>query len=442
MPQAYDRSRWSPPRLKTTRQGDEVTIVRDHRNGCLALFLGVWLTGWTIGCCVMTWSLFFGKGDVPWMLPIPFYVAEIGVFLFVLSNLTHREFARLDREGFTYWRSIVFALGRHHIPIDELESFTVTAQNLDSDGKTVDAKTNLEKLAAKYGAIHAEGIGMPFPFFGAVSAEDAREATKELNSVLAILRPTVPKTSASAAPRAPAGSAWRQTNEDDCVRFIRSSRSTFSSILVTLGIALFWNGITGIFTALEWGWIVSKDVPKGKDWWFLFFFLIPFQLIGAFLLYALASTIYEWLAIESWRLYRNRLEMTKSLLGIRVGTTSYDNIDCVRLDCLPEVEPDKTAEDEAGKDAPPAKPEPTTSSDLPPVTHEGNEAKPPMTFFPDGQPIEVEAPEKPKTQTWKIVFVKRDETPMVEWTGLSFGEARWLGSVVLRERPQWFQDSA
>ncbi len=420
-------------RLKIARQGDEVTIVRDHRSGCTALFMGVWLTGWTVGCCAMTWALISGQKDMPWMFPIPFYVGEVIGLVVFLSALTHREFVRLDRDGFSYWRSVVFRLGSHRIPLDELESFTITAQTLDTDGNPVNAKTDVGQLAAGFGAIHAEGIGMPFPFFGTVSADNAQEATKELNSVLAILRPTVSSASSNASLGPPAGSVWRQTNEDDCVRLDRSSRATFSSILVTLGIASFWNSITGIFTGILWGWFPMDNRPKGGEWWFLFFFLIPFQLIGAFLLFALASTIWEWLVRESWRLYRGRLVLSKSLLGIPVGSKAYENIDCLRLDCLPEKEDPQPAakSNSASSDA----------ADLPPFKPEGSDPKPPMTFFPDGKPIEVNAPEPPKTQTWKLVFVKRDETPLVEWKGLSFGEARWLGSVVLRERSGWFHEA-
>jgi hypothetical protein len=384
-------SGWLSPRSpKVTREWDEVTLVYDHRSGDTAItngFLGVCLTVWTLGCCLMTSQVLFGKDKFHLLFLTPFYVAELGMLAFFLTNLTHYEFVRLDRSGFRYWRSIVLRFRSRHIPIDELESFTVTAQTLDHAGNPVNA-------------IRAEGIGVPFPFFDTVSAEDAREATQELNSVLAVLRPTFPATSPRATPRPPAGSVWRQTNEGDFVRLDRSSQATFGFELASkLFVALFWNSFVGVFTSLEVGLLwFPQNPPIGNTWWILFFWLIPFQVVGAVFMSLLVSAIYEWLVHESWRLYRRRLVLSKSLLGIPVGTKAYESIDCVRLDCSPEVEEQKPS-------------------------------------------IEVNAAEKPKTQTWKLAFVQRDETPLVEWKGLSFGEARWLRSTVLLERRNWFRET-
>ena len=76
--------------------GDECII--DHSRtgmGCLNIFLGVWLTGWTIGCSFLVHGYFTG-GKMESGAPIPFWfvMAFLGPWFFVAFLLLYSNFAR------------------------------------------------------------------------------------------------------------------------------------------------------------------------------------------------------------------------------------------------------------------------------------------------------------------------------------------------------------
>lgn len=420
--------------ISIRREGDVVTITRDHRSGCVALFMGVWLTGWTAGCCALTWALIAGQGNIPWLFPIPFYLGEIAGIAAFVGALTHKEYLRLDRDGLTIWHSAIVRWNKKTIPLDEIDSISAGERTSTSDN---------EPSIVPY--LKVEGANPSFPWLENTSPDDLQEAAQELGDCLKLLKATTPP-SKSVEPKRPSECRWTRefSFENDCLTLTRREPFQLGATLTIFGIAAFWNSIVGVFVGVLFGWVKPDNGnPQGIEWWFLFFFLIPFEAIGVGFICAVVYTAMLPLWRESWRLYRNRMVRRISLFGIGTETV-FENIDFDRLDCLPEEKESKGSPGDANSSAPehPAQGNlaPFSPSDSSLPTTAAEPKKPPMTFFPDGQPIEVNRPAEVPVNHWKLAFVKRDQSALVEWKGLSFGEAQWLGSVVLETRSGWFAE--
>ena len=77
---------------------DQDECIIDHCRtgmGCLNLFLGVWLAGWTFGCVFLVHAYFTGgkmEGGDP--IPLWFVMAFVGPWFFVAFMLLYSKFAR------------------------------------------------------------------------------------------------------------------------------------------------------------------------------------------------------------------------------------------------------------------------------------------------------------------------------------------------------------
>src|SRR4051812_5564120 len=94
-------------------------ITRPRRNGCLVVFLSVWLTGWTYGLVsflVDEWSAPALGGLVPMGLAELFV---IGVFLY---SLVGKERLTIGRHDVIYEQSAIITFDRCTIPIDAIKS--------------------------------------------------------------------------------------------------------------------------------------------------------------------------------------------------------------------------------------------------------------------------------------------------------------------------------
>jgi hypothetical protein len=69
---------------------------------------------------------------------------------------------------------------------------------------------------------------------------------------------------------------------------LKPEMSRLGKLIGMTVICLFWNGIVGVFTYFE---LTSGLSKTGGDGWFLRLFLIPFQIIGLLLIYAVGYTL-------------------------------------------------------------------------------------------------------------------------------------------------------
>ncbi|MBQ2621535.1 MAG: hypothetical protein IJF84_09395 [Thermoguttaceae bacterium] len=158
----------------------------------------------------------------------------------------------------------------------------------------------------------------------------------------------------------PVGTSWKMTADFDTIEFKRRGRWT-AGLFGSLFFAAFWNGIVSVFVCALWGVIGAEDnapstpdsaavqtadnseddqsVVKndkglfeslkdkhmivndkpapffGREWWFMFCFLIPFEIIGLAMIWAFLSQLFAPFTTQSWTFNSNKAVRKRTLFG-------------------------------------------------------------------------------------------------------------------------------
>jgi hypothetical protein len=83
-----------------------------------------------------------------------------------------------------------------------------------------------------------------------------------------------------------------------------------------LFIAMFWNGIVGVFVAVLAGLAPMDTAPHGAAWWGLFVFLIPFEAVGLTLVVGLLAAVVEPFRVTRWGFGRDSVARTTTRAGL------------------------------------------------------------------------------------------------------------------------------
>lgn len=159
----------------------------------------------------------------------------------------------------------------------------------------------------------------------------------------------------------PEGTDWKETTDFNKIQFSRKGKWT-AGLLGALFVTAFWNGIVSVFICALFGVIGAEDnapstpdaaavqtaenpeadqsvvkndqgyfdslkdkhmiVNKkpaqffGWEWWIMFCFLIPFEIIGLWLILAFLSQLFAPFITQSWTFSSNTAIRTRSLFGI------------------------------------------------------------------------------------------------------------------------------
>ncbi len=101
-----------------------------------------------------------------------------------------------------------------------------------------------------------------------------------------------------------------QTSMTEGPVVLKASNGRWVRLALTLGIALFWNGIVSVFV-----WHAVEDFQRGRPDWFLTIFLVPFVAVGSLLVSAVVSGV-AGLANPRCRL---TLDRARPRVGGRLG---------------------------------------------------------------------------------------------------------------------------
>ena len=158
----------------------------------------------------------------------------------------------------------------------------------------------------------------------------------------------------------PVGTSWKMSADFDTIEFKRRGRWT-AGLIGTLFVAAFWNGIVSVFVCALWGVIgaednapstpdaaaiqktenpeaeqgvvktdqglfeslkdkhmIVNDKPEpffGRQWWIMFCFLIPFEIIGLALIWAFLSQLFAPFTTQSWMFNSNKAVRKRTLFG-------------------------------------------------------------------------------------------------------------------------------
>lgn len=386
----------APPRSPQLTVGFEesgwgVRLQRSPREWGVGCFLSFWLAGWTVGCIFLL-VMVIRQGEPFFLLfGLPFWAAWFAAVYFLLNALFYREEFSLDDKGAHLRKSIIFTTFQRDIPPEELLRFE-TSWQAGTSGR-----------GGPVSQIDLVTTGQPISFFSGVPEGERQWLTWRLNDELRRLHPqrghrpaNQPRQFADLAER-PSDCNWRLEEHARGLCFYQRGQLTLTALGGVLFINLFWNGIVGVFVGVLWGFAPGGGGPAkfSWEWWGMFLFLIPFELIGLLLIAGLLLTLLEPFRRTRWSFGPDEIVYRQSWLGIG-WNWRYDPLEVGGVEVRIE--------------------DPGEGSGLGPPN-------------PAANPQQV--------RQVKLILFDRDEDEMTAVSGVTLGEARWMQQILLREFPNW-----
>jgi hypothetical protein len=403
-----------PARLKIrfVESGDRLAFTYRQREWGKGGFLLVWLIGWTVGCVFLAGLAIREPCIQTFLFAVPFWASWVFVFFVLLNALFRLEYFALDATGVDFARRVIVPLGSRRVPLEELQRFRTCSKVVDREsGHTEEG-------------IEIETLGRSLSFAWGLSDEERRWLVHQLNVCLAALRGSAVEednsqdepasleqvesdveSSAVEGPEAevrdarsepsppPSDCRWRRGDEFDTIMFTQRGRFSFSGFFSLLFINAFWNGIVSMFVYQLW---FGQAMPPGIGWWGLFFFLIPFELIGLAMFVALVGTALEPVRRTTWRFGGGLIECRVQWLGLgphwRYWVDAPLRIELVKSDRRRKPKQQNIAS------------------------------------FGGAEGVDK-----------SLVFVGSDNTEVCTMPRLTEGEARWIASTLRQERPNGFE---
>jgi len=390
-------------------------------------------------CCLMPVmivlsfvSLFFidqamkVEGLLVYAFAIPFWAAWAAVSCLLFQGLFFGEKFSLDAGGAKLSRLRLLPIPVRRVPLEEIEKFAACANAQDAESETeargIEIITRGEPqrfgeylcdeerawLLWQLGAMLAEIKEMQSAREAEIRAVNNRPDADDLQQFEegdVLRKKHTPR-------KPPSYTRWRRFDDLDAIRLRRRGRLEFRKLPWLLFINAFLNGITCFFLLGLFGFVGGEDSFEGIAWWFAFFLLVPFEVMGLSLFVNLLRTGTAPLRYVTLRLGRNFIQRRHTLFGLGPWRT----FDIRPLDRIAIVEvPEKTGLLNAFLKLPE-----DDSDDMSITT---------LIF----------GPPEPVDEAMAAVLIDADNREFLAIDRLSKGEARWIGDVILQEREAWFR---
>ena len=408
-----------PKRLTASIEkiGDLLVIRCRQRDWASGGFLVLWLSGWTVGCIFLFGMVMADPKIFNFLFAVPFWASWIFVFCILLNSFLRIESFSLDRNGASIDRRVLVTLHQRSVPLKEIHSFQSYSELTDSENNRYEE------------GIEARTTGKPLRFGDRLPKGEREWLRQQLNDHLSELRegrvvqfdpplvesessktlghPAVEKLSVSRnSLQPPSDCRWKRIDDFDQIQFFQRGRFSFGTVAGLLFINAFWNGIVsvfvfgGLFNVIDLPDGQNNDMAGGFGWWFLFLFLIPFEIVGLLMFIGLLGAIFNPFRTTIWSFTRSSIDSRLSWFGIGRRRSHYVTL-------LDRVELRKGDAD---------KKKPRRSS---------------MRIKTNMQ----SADEDPFT----LAFIESDDHELCRIDDLTEGEARWIADTLLRERGRWFE---
>lgn len=274
-----------------------LTIGLPQRSGA-GCFLALWLTGWTVGCVVLVGTVLNDPSLGTLAFAIPFWASWLVVAGMLAWWWFGLETVKISDEEVTFTRTIFsHTITERRIPLAEVKS---------AQGCLSSYQENEEYLHG----IEISTIGKPIQFGFRLPDQEREWLIQQVNRVLNALldrgqndfqvEDAYVQSRAHLYPlpdaHRPSDSTWDREDEFDAMVYLQAGRFALGPVLLLLFLNAFWNGIVSVFVLGLIGMGPGNaPPPPGWEWWGLFWFLVPFEVIGAImfcgLLLALAEPI-------------------------------------------------------------------------------------------------------------------------------------------------------
>lgn len=387
-----DFSPIKPARLSVKLEESESRlVVRYHkRQWGSAIFLSLWLCGWTAGCLFLAYQVWTKPEVFLLVFAIPFWASWLFVAGLLLSMLLQKEELVLDEAGAVLTKTLLSPFSRRFVPLTELKCFEATfIPSMDSDSMPVNH-------------IKVVTLGQPLHAFAQLSPDERSWLVWRLNQQLNTLNfktgndPETRSIGRTNTVEPPSDNSWKLVDDYDSISFVQNGRLQLSAVMGALFITLFWNGIVSVFVLVLLGVAPGGPERFSGEWWGLFAFLIPFEAIGLLIACGLLFSLLEPVRRTTWRFERYEIRYYYGWMGIG-RRRLYDNtaIAEVALDC------------------------------------EDVNAKNVTAHQPLIRPTSIGSA--------RLRFVDDQNTEIVSINGLTEGEALWMMDNLRGQHPDWFR---
>jgi len=368
----------------------ELRLSRRTGHAGVAGLISVWQLGWTAGCVFVVWRTLQQPELTALLFAVPFVVAWFAGAWFLIYLLFARESLRITPTEIIYRSSALLPLKRQRVPLEEFQSV-----------REYSTRTEGENPVTSWG-IQLETRGEPIRFGDGLPQVERlrlsqllRQYLPEREQIASTERPADESAhdrgrhpnrqirfetltpSTSPVPM-PSDCRFQMHRDWDSLRFTRKGGTFFQmlgGLAVVTFLNLFWNGIVGVFV-LE----LLNDFN-----WGLFFFLIPFELIGL-------AFVVAWFVVLLSPWFRETFIFTPHEIGWRWTVFGL-----------------------------------------------GWKKRYPTQIL--GRLVLQETKKKtsPTEHPFTLCFVTPDNTEVVKFEGLTQGEARWIADQALGEyHEHWF----
>ena len=156
------------------KSGDSLILRKKEPLG-VVIFLTVWLTGWTVGCVILTWSVLAKPTFFDFCFVGAFWAGWLAGFGVLIGSLFGRKTAWLNRDGLSSEYRVLFWTASRYAPLEEIRCFHAkTEKAKDSDSSD------------SY-SVETAGSGKPISF-SATNFEEAQWVAYEMNRMLEVLK--------------------------------------------------------------------------------------------------------------------------------------------------------------------------------------------------------------------------------------------------------------
>jgi hypothetical protein len=312
----------TPPRPRAlastvAEDGDAIAVsVREGSRGAAA-FLAVWLVIWTVGCVFLagealtTLQLFDG------LVCIPFWAGWVFGAVFLVTTVFGRQRVSLDPDGLAYERWLPLMKKRRFVPLAELGGIESRVIYIDTEGN---ATQGIE--IRTLGRSITTGTALP-PMERDWLAERLDRHRRRLQSEAGMADDTDLDPGDCRDCKAPTDCTWSTEDDFEGPQFVQRGRFEMGTVFGVLFATLFWNAVVGVFVALLAG--LDGAVPAPRDgflWWFMFVFLIPFEVIGLAMFFGLLAAFLEPVRVTRWRFGRDAVARVTTRAGLPLGWNS------------------------------------------------------------------------------------------------------------------------
>jgi hypothetical protein len=306
------------------RQKKQLAVI--FSVGC---FLAFWLTGWTAGCVMLIWVVMKEPAFFTFCFAVSFWTAWFFVFGVLMAIFFGQNTVKLDRDGLFSVYRVVVRINSRQVPLGEIRYFHATQdENDESVSWSVEAVT----------------YGKPVQF----SVTDNKEAewlAYELNQLLAMLKNAnqlkIPSDVAEIAKvredvdneefdepvnirlnskpqtiEPPGDCHWKLNAGFDSVTFAKRGEFSLAAVGGATFPMLFWNGIVSVFVMDLWGLAPGGPEFLNGEWWFMFVFLIPFEVVGVVLFLAWFFCLIAPFQQTRWNFHRDMVTCRVQWFGI------------------------------------------------------------------------------------------------------------------------------